>query len=218
LVYHAINRGVARCSLFDKPADFDAFERVLVEAHDRVPIRMLGYCLMPNHWHFVLWPQHTGELTEFLRWLTHTHTQRWHAHRHTAGTGHLYQGRFKAFPIQEDHHLLTVLRYVERNALRAGLCERAQDWAWCSLAHRLAASDDPLASRLSNWPMPVPGDWTARVNRPQTAKEVEAVRLSVVRGQPFGDPVWQQRTARTLGLESTFRLRGRPRKMPENEE
>jgi putative transposase len=157
-VYHAINRGVARQTLFDKEGDYDAFERVLAEAHDRVPIRLLAYCLMPNHWHFVLWPSRTGQLTEFLRWLTHTHTQRWHAHRHTAGSGHLYQGRFKAFPIQEDHHLLTVLRYAERNALRAGLCRQAESWRWSSLAHRLSEGDDPLRQRLSKWPIPIPAD------------------------------------------------------------
>ena len=92
---------------------------------------------MPNHWHFVLWPQGDGDLSEFMRWLTVTHTQRWHAAHHTAGTGPLYQGRFKSFPIQADDHLLTVLRYVERNALRANLVERADG----------VALVEPLASR-----------------------------------------------------------------------
>ncbi|MCE9532247.1 MAG: transposase [Planctomycetes bacterium] len=121
------NRGVARLALFEKNGDYEAFERVIVEAMERQPIRLLGYCLMPNHWHFVLWPRRDGELTNFMRWLTHTHTQRWHAHYRTAGSGHLYQGRFKAFPIEDDGHYLTVLRYVERNALRANLCARAED-------------------------------------------------------------------------------------------
>lgn len=121
LVYHALNRAVARLPLFEKDGDYAAFERVLALALAKHPTRLLGYCLMPNHWHMVLWPRRDGELTAFLRWLTHTHTMRWHAHYHTAGTGHLYQGRFKAFPIQEDDHLYAVLRYVERNALRANL-------------------------------------------------------------------------------------------------
>ena len=198
-VYHAINRGVARLPLFDQDGDYEAFERVPVQAHDRVPIRILGYCLMPNHGHFVLWPAATGELTEFLRWLTHPHTQRWHAHRRTTGTGHLYQGRFKAFPVQEDAHLLT-------------LCARARDWPWSSLAHRLSTGDDPIRGRLSPWPVRMPADWPSRVDRPQTEKELEAVRRSVSRGQPFGDEAWQLRTAKALRLESTFRERGRPRK------
>src|SRR5262245_8768182 len=91
--------------LFQKYGDYEAFERVMAEALERHPIRLLSYCLMPNHWHFVLWPEREGQLTAFLRWLTHTHTQRWHAHYHTTGTGHLYQGRFKAFAIQEDDHV-----------------------------------------------------------------------------------------------------------------
>jgi putative transposase len=108
------------------------------------------------------------------------------------------------------------VRYAERNALRAGLCDRAQDWPWCSLAHRLADNDDPIKKRLSAGPVPLPADWTARVNRAQTKSELEALRLSVSRGQPFGDA--QLRTAKTLGLESTFRSRGRPRKAAEPDE
>src|SRR5882724_3699771 len=91
-VYHASNRAVAWLAFFEKEGDYQAFERVLVEALEQTPIRLLGYCLMPNHWHFVLWPQKDGELTEFLRWLTHTHTQRWHAHFHTAGSGAFVPG------------------------------------------------------------------------------------------------------------------------------
>jgi len=215
-VYHALNRAVARLPLFEKAGDFDAFERVMVEALARHPIRVLGYCLMPNHWHFVLWPGRDGELTAFLRWLTHTHTQRWHAHYHTAGTGHLYQGRFKAFPIQEDDHLYAVLRYVERNALRAGLCARAEDWRWSSLAHRRAGDKDKLGLALCRWPVPMPRDWIERVNQPQTEAELEALRRSVARNQPFGRPAWQEETAAKLGLQSTFRAPGRPRKQTGN--
>jgi len=211
-VYHALNRAVARLPLFEKDADFDAFEQVIAQALDKHPIRLLSYCVMPNHWHFVLWPEKDDELTGFLRWLAHTHTQRWHAHHHSAGTGHLYQGRFKAFPIQRDDHLYTVLRYVERNPLRAGLVKRAENWRWCSLAHRLASGADPLGSRLQRWPVPLPEDWLVRVNRPETAAELEAVRRSVERSRPFGSETWQKRSAKAMNLEYTLRMRGRPKK------
>ena len=135
-VYHALNRAVARLPLFKKEADFAAFERVLEEAQERHPTRIVAYCLMPNHWHFVLWPREDGEVTAFLRWLTHTHTMRWHAHHHTVGTGHLYQGRFKSFPLQTDDHYYAVLRYVERNPVRAGLVRRAEQWRWSSAWRR----------------------------------------------------------------------------------
>src|SRR6266404_7171415 len=127
-VYHVLNRAVGRATLFRKAGDYAAFEQVLRQAKDWQPMRLLAYCVMPNHWHLVLWPRHDGDLSEFLRWLTVTHTQRWHAHRHTAGTGPLYQGRFKSFPVQADEHLLAVCRYVERNPLRACLVRKAQDW------------------------------------------------------------------------------------------
>jgi REP-associated tyrosine transposase len=211
-VYHALNRAVARLPLFQEDGDYEAFERVLVEAMEKHPIRLLAYCLMPNHWHFVLWPAKEGEMTAFLRWLTHTHTQRWHAHYGTAGTGHLYQGRFKSFPIEVDDHLYTVLRYVERNALRANLTARAERWRWCSLAHRNNSEADPIRALLHSWPVPLPRDWTARVQRPETAAELEALRRAIQRGQPFGSEAWQERTAKKLHLEYTLKKRGRPKK------
>jgi putative transposase len=208
-VYHALNRAVGRATLLHKDGDYAAFENVLRQAQDWQPIRLLAYCLMPNHWHLVLWPEGNGDLSEFLRWLTVTHTQRYHAHYHSAGTGPVYQGRFKSFPIQEDDHLLTVLRYVERNALRAGLVARAEDWRWSSWGKRLPGQ----ASRLvAEGPVPLPPSWAEYVNAPQTAAEVEAVRRCVVRGSPFGEPAWVERTAAGLGLESTLRRQGRPRK------
>src|SRR5260370_40110639 len=136
LVYHVLNRANARMPLFGKAGDYDAFERVLGEAHARYGTRILAYCVLPNHWHLVLWPQRDGELSRFVGWLTLTHTQRWHAHRHSAGSGHLYQGRFKSFPVQEDDHLLTVLRYGDRNPLRANLVGAAGEWHWASLGRR----------------------------------------------------------------------------------
>ena len=173
-------------------------------------MRLLAYCLMPNHFHLLLWPREDGDLSRFMRWLTMTHTQRWHAHRRTAGTGHLYQGRFKSFPVQSDEHFLTVCRYVERNALRAGLVERAEDWRWGSLWAR-RAKDDADRPVLTPWPIDRPRDWTSRVNRPFGPKEEEAVRRSIQRGQPFGSESWQAEVAARLGLESVLRPRGRPR-------
>jgi putative transposase len=211
LVYHALNRAVARLPLFQKDGDYEAFERVLAEALQEHPTRLLAYCLMPNHWHFLLWPAQDGELTAFLRWLTNTHTMRWHAHYHTQGSGHLYQGRFKSFPIAADEHLYTVLRYVERNALRAGLVRRAERWRWSSLWRRLHPDGRP-ALALHPWPVPEPDNWVELVNQPQTEAELEAVRRAVARGCPFGTLAWQERTARRLGLEFTLRPRGRPRK------
>lgn len=210
-VYHALNRAVARLPLFQKNGDYEAFERVLEEALLRHPIRLLAYCVMPNHWHFVLWPKRDGELTAFLRWLTHTHTQRWHAHYHTAGTGHLYQGRFRAFPIQEDDHLLRVLRYVERNPLRAALVRRAENWRWSSLG-QWHARDAKQQEWLHDWPVPRPRRWLEYVNGVETEAELEALRRSAVRERPFGAESWQAAVASRLGMQHTLRPRGRPKK------
>lgn len=205
--------------MFRKEADFAAFEQVLSEALDRIPLRILGYVLMSNHWHFVVWPRQRqdDEVSEFFRWLTLTHSQRWHAHHGTSGMGHVYQGRFKSFPIAADEHLLKVLRYVERNALRAGLVSRADDWRWGSLYRRMRGTMDERAM-LTDSPVPLGRDWTEHVNRPETELELMAIRRSVVRSQPFGGETWRIKVSRQLGLEHTFRPKGRPRKQPDSSE
>lgn len=209
-VYHVLNRAAARLPLFRKPADYDAFLGVLDEALQRHPIRLLAYCLMPTHWHFVLWPDADGQLTNLLRWLTLTHSVRWQTHHHSIGSGHVYQNRFKSFPVEGDDHLYAVLRYVERNPLRAGLVGRAEMWAWSSLAARVAGGE--AARRLHPWPAPTPENWVQYVNEPQTEAELAGVRCSVVRGRPYGSEAWVEAVVQSLGLRATVRPRGRPRK------
>lgn len=206
-VFHVLNRAVGRQRIFHTEDDFAAFQRVLEEAQRRVPVRLLSFCLMPNHWHLVLWPVGDDDLSDFMHWLTVTHTQRWHAHHETSGTGPLYQGRFKSFPVEEDEHLLSVCRYVERNALRANLVQCAQRWRWSSLWQVTSGRVDVS---LAPWPIPRPKEWLDYVNRPETAAELAALQASVNHSRPFGHVEWQVETARRLGLESTLRTRGRP--------
>ncbi len=211
-VYHVLNRGNGRAAIFHKDGDYEAFERVLAATQMRVEgVRLLAYCLMPNHWHLVLWPRNDGELSDFMHWLTLTHTQRWHAHYQNVGEGHLYQGRFKSFPVQADGHFFSLCRYVERNALRAGLVRKAEDWRWCSLG-RSAVGAEPWRPQLSAGPLVWPANWIQLVNQAQSEAELEALRRSVERGQPYGTEVWSKRTAGRLGLASTLRPRGRPKK------
>jgi putative transposase len=210
LIYHVLNRANGRARIFDADADYEAFERIVEESVARTGTDLLAFCLMPNHWHLVLKPHEDGELSRFVGWLSLTHTQRWHAHRHSAGTGHVYQGRFKSFPIQDDSHFLTVCRYVERNALRANLVARAEDWRWGSLWHwstRSKLSETVLAS----WPIRRSPRWIDHVNNAESEAELAALRRSVSRGCPFGDEAWSNKTVKQLGLETTIRPRGRPK-------
>ncbi len=211
LVYHVLNRANARMTIFDDDADYAAFEDILEEAVERTGMRLLSYCVMPNHWHLVVWPRKKDDLSRFTGWLTLTHTQRWHAHRHSTGTGHVYQGRFKSFPVQDDSHYLTVCRYVERNALRAKLVKKAEKWQWGSL-WRWRFGDAEQKKLLSTWPVRRSPDWLRHVNKPITPSELQALRQSVARGNPYGSETWSQRMIKNLGLESTTRPRGRPRK------
>ena len=210
LIYHVLNRANARLTIFEKDQDYEAFEQILAEAVERSQMRLLSYCVMPNHWHLVVWPEKDGQLSEFTGWLTLTHTQRWHAHRQSAGSGHVYQGRFKSFPVQGDEHFYTVCRYVERNALRANLVKAADRWKWSSLYRwwHGTPSDQQL---LSPWPLPRKRSWLEHVARPVTEAEYATLQRSIKRGCPYGDENWASRQIKLLGLESTVKPRGRPR-------
>lgn len=216
MVFHVLNRANNRDEIFAKDEDYLAFLRVLRDVLEKKPMRILAFCLMPNHWHLLLWPKRDGELGEFMQTATTTHVRRWRLNRRSVGEGHLYQGTYKSFPVQSDDHFYTVCRYVERNALRSQLVKRAEEWRWGSLWQRRQRGS-PANSLLEeypllhDWPLPRPRNWAAWVNRVQTKAELEVLQTSVNRGRPFGSESWQKRTAKRLALESTFRPRGRPK-------
>jgi putative transposase len=180
--YHVINRGNNRSDVFLSPADYRAFLRLIEQAQERIPLRMLAFCVMPNHFHLVVSQEAAKDVSRWMHWLLTTHVHRHHLKYGTSGR--IWQGRFKAFPIEQDGHLLTVMRYVERNALRSGLVSRAEQWPWGSLAWRTDAFGSGLVSRP---PVPLPSDWTARVNAPQTPQELEALRAAVNRQRAYAE-------------------------------
>jgi putative transposase len=206
ICYHVLNRGNGRATVFHKESDYAAFLDLLAAANERLPMRILGYVLMPNHFHLVLWPHAAGDLSRWMQWLMTSHVRRYHRHYHSSG--HVWQGRFKAFPIEQDEHLTSVLRYVERNPLRANLVERAEDWLWSSLNWRTKGKRPAM---LAKWPVACPRNWIEYVNTPQTEAELTALTHSIDRGTPFGDDRWKERVAKRLGLESSLRPRGRPK-------
>jgi putative transposase len=209
-VYHVLNRGNGRCRLFHKDADYEAFQRLLLEVREAVPVRLLAWCLMPNHWHLVLRPAEDGQLSRFMLRLSTAHVRRHFSQYHTTGGGHLYQGRFKSFAVQDDGHFLTVCRYVEANPLRGGLVKRAGNWPWSSLWAHLH-KDTKL--RPDPWPVRRPNGWEGIVQAAPAEDELGRLRTSVRRGRPFGSEDWVLKTARQLGLGFTLRDRGRPRKL-----
>lgn len=211
LVYHVWNRAAGRLRLFKKDEDYLAFLRLLAQAHAGHPIRILDFCLMPNHWHFVVHPHTDGEVTAFFRWLTHAHAMRAITHRRTLGMGPLYQGRFKSLPVERDEHLATLLRYVLRNPVRATLVRRAGQWRWSGL-HVRRHRPQALDGILSPWPIDEPTNVDAWLDEPQSSAQTQTLREHVRRSRPYGSPSWQARTVARLGLEWTLRPRGRPRK------
>ncbi|HEY9125807.1 MAG TPA: transposase [Acidobacteriaceae bacterium] len=212
--YHVLNRGNQRQTIFRHQSQFALFLDLLAQSLSKVPVRLWGYCLMGNHWHLVVSVDQPEDLSQWMHWLTNRHVRLMHRARPDLGGGHVYQGRFKAFPIQDLPHLHTELRYVEANPLRARLVRQAEHWTWSSLTTSPVRVDgvEVARPRLQDWPRNAA--WRRTVNAPQQEVELDLLRRSIVRGTPFGSAQWTAQAALKAGLESTLRPRGRPRKSP----
>lgn len=206
VILHVLTRGNARATVFHSPGEFDDFFDLLRDDRRRAQVAVLGWCLMPNHFHIVLRPSAEGAVSVYMQWLLTTHAHRYRALRRDSG--HVWQGRFKSFPVESDRQFVTLLRYVERNPVRAGLVERAETWPWSSLSQRVRnVADDRL---LTASPVDLPNPWNDFVNEPLTAEELARVRESVRRGRPLGNVAWEEDIVARWGLESTTRPPGRP--------
>jgi putative transposase len=218
-----VNRGNGRQTVFHDEDDYASLLELIGKACERTPMRVAGLCLMPNHFHLIVRPSGDGDLSRWMQWLMTSHVRR--HHRRYGTSGHVWQGRFKSFPIQQrrlsradkasgtvklPNPVLQVLRYVERNPVRAGMVTSAERWPWSSVSWWAGQTDAPEWWQAEAiWR---PDNWLEWVNRPQTEKELAALRRCIARGRPFGSERWVEKLATDCGLESTLRPRGRPRK------
>ena len=210
-IYHVLNRANARVQIFDNDEDYELFETILAEGKKKFDMRILSYCIMPNHWHLVLYPKKDNDLSKFMAWVTNTHTRRWHTSKGTIGQGHLYQGRFKSFICQSDTYFLALVLYVERNAKKANLVQKAEDWKWGSV-WRVKYGTLKQKQMIDNWPVFRPKHYFALLNERQKEKEEKAIEVSMQKGSPLGEDKWTSQIIRRFNLESTVRAVGRPKK------
>lgn len=205
-VYHVTNRAAQGLVLFSNRTDYQAFYRLLVVARRRFGMRVIAFCLMPTHWHLVLWPSSDGAVSAFLHWIATRHSLRFRRQTGTVGRGHVYQDRFHSFPVQTGRYYYNLLRYVEGNALRGHLVAKAEDWPWSSLFERINGGE-----LITGGPMDPLVDWTERVNATLPRHDFKAIQRAERRGRPYGAPKWVVETASCQSLDQTLGFRGRPR-------
>lgn len=210
-IYHCLNRAVSRKTIFENKKDYRLFESILQEVVEITDMRILAYSLMPNHFHLVLYPEKDGQLSDFMKRVTVTHTQRYRAVTQTVGEGPVYQGRYKSFIIQNDNHLLTVLRYVERNPLTAQLVKDVLDWEYGSVYKRYRGTEKEKRI-LSEWVCDEPKEYLQFLAQPITEKEHKKITQSEMKGVPFGNDEYVLTTVSKYNMGSTLRGKGRPKK------
>lgn len=140
--YHAIGRGNNRQPIFLCDADFLRFLDILEEYRRQHPLRIGHYCLMPNHVHLLLFAELRETLSGYLQRVNLSYS--WWYRRHYNFCGHLWQGRFKSFPIERDEYLLECSRYIERNPVNAGMVADPKEYRWSSYRFYAEGKRDPL--------------------------------------------------------------------------
>jgi putative transposase len=193
LVFHVMNRAIEGVTLFEHGSAYDAFTQVLADAGRRYATRLLAYCVMPNHWHLVVQPDVDRVLSDYMRWLTTTHAQRWRRASCSRGRGAVYQGRFRWVPVEPDLHFLRLCLYVERNPVRAKLIARAERWRWSSAWQR--GRNHGEGPTLAEWPVTRPARWNDLLNERSSPAATDSIRQCVSRGRPFGSAEWCSRTS-----------------------
>ncbi|MBL7045101.1 MAG: transposase [Parcubacteria group bacterium] len=212
MLYHVINRSNARAKIFHTEDDYKHFEKLLQDGKDMVDMRIVGYCIMPNHFHLILYPKRDGDMGEYMRWITTTHVRQRRVKTKSIGDGHLYQGTYKSFPVETNEYAQQLMQYIEQNPLRAKLVKKAEDWKWSSLWKREKGSKKEK-QLLSELPIDLPKDYLKLVNTLSKEETLDTIRTSVNKGAPFGSDRWIDKIVRKFGLESTLRRVGRPKKI-----
>jgi putative transposase len=207
MFYHVLNRGNSKRVVFFNEWDYKAFIELLRKSKEKYSVEILAYCLMPNHFHIVCMPKIGEELSKWMHQIENAFVKRHHMYYQT--TGLVWQGRFKDFPVQNDEHFLTLIRYVERNPVRAHLVSSALDWRWSSIRERIYRSKNRI---IRDSPVILPEKWKSYVDKPLTSKELEEIRICVNRQSPYGSSKWKKAICKSYGLEQSIRPRGRPRK------
>jgi putative transposase len=207
-IYHVVSRGNGGQTVFLKPGDYQAFLKLMEESKKRFLLKIFAFCLMPNHLHFILCNIEENIMSQWMQWLMTSHVQRYR--RHYGGSGHVWQGRFRSFLVECDEYLLTVLRYVEANPVRAGLVRSAKEWPWSSHVRRI--KNTLLGNEPDKSPISLPVNWSDWVDRPLEDEELARIRRSVNKQVPYGNDAWVLKICEELGLQSVLRSRGRPKK------
>ncbi len=207
-IYHVLNRGNKKQTIFHKEKDYIVFLELMKTAKEKFPIKIFAYCLMPNHYHFALMPLQVDHLSKWIHWLTTVHAGKYHFHYQTSG--HIWQSRFKNILVQDDYHFSTVLKYIERNPVRAGYVNSPDNWPWSSYKESLG---EKLNGLLDERPINLQIGWEEFVNSPIKTTELEDLRKCIKKQLPYGDEKWKNEISTKLGIQCFEKPMGRPRKV-----
>ncbi len=206
-IYHIINRGNRREAVFHDKYDYERFLKLLLDSKEKYSINIYAYCLMPNHFHLVIYTHYSDNLSKALHWISSSYVR--YYNKKYKISGHLWQGRYKSFIVEQDSYLITLLKYVEANPKRAKIVKECEKYQYSSAYKRVNNIQDQLLGEL---PIDIPTDWSRYINDKEDKTDLDFIRNSIERQSPLGDELWQYNIVKKYGLESTLNPIGRPRR------
>ena len=209
--HHVTQRGNRRMKTFFNEGDYREYLGLMVEWCAQRRVSIWSYCLMPNHVHLIVVPKTAEGLCLAVGEAHRRYTR--HVNFREGWRGHLWQGRFASF-VMDESHLMAAARYVERNPVKAGLVARAEDWAFSSAAAHVRGPGDGVAEvawlqeRIAGWVC----SWRQYLRKTDEKTFAAAMRLSESTARPLGDEAFLKKLSRRLGRDLLPGKPGRPPK------
>ena len=208
LPHHIVQRGNRRSNIFGDDRDRLVFLRILKQASGIHSLTHFAYSLMTNHFHLVSRPEHDASLSAAMRDTLGPYAI--YFNQKYGLSGRLWQGRFFSVVVDQTR-FWEVIRYTERNPVRAGMVKRAEEYYWSSAAAHCFGKEDVLIQPLPSIPSMI-GSWSEWLNGAENDRDLRQIRTNTKTGRPYGSEEFVKALEAVLGRELLVRRRGRPKK------
>jgi len=210
VAHHLTQRGIDRQDVFFSNAQREIYPQLAPQAMPQFGVRVLAFCLMTNHVHWVVAPESERSLAQAFGWMHGRYAQ--HVNTARGRSGHLWQNRFFSCALDEEH-LWAAVRYVERNPVRAGLVPLAEAWPWSSAGVRLGLANTPAMMDLSTWRERFTVEqWRQTLLAESVTEAEQRLRVSTYTGRPAGSEEFVKQAEAALNRKLAPGKGGRPRK------
>ena len=208
--HHITQRGNYRQEIFFDNGDRQKYLSLLQAESTRYKLKLLAYCLMANHVHFIVVPERKDSMGNVFKYASMKYSQ--YFNKKIGNKGHLFQGRYFS-SIMDERHMMVCARYIERNPVRAEIVKDACDWNWSSAKEHCGLKEDSFGvNQLFQYMGDDYGKWKDFIAESDNLEDIIEIRKQTKKGRPLGETNFVKRLEKKLNRSLILRPRGRPKK------